>query len=58
MKPHDALAITAGTATGAALANNVEQVIASAAAAIAVYLLRWAVAAVCRKLGVKPPPGE
>lgn len=56
MKQHDALAITAGTGAGAALAHNLEQVAASAAAAIAVYLIRWAIAAACRKLGVKPPP--
>lgn len=40
MKPQDVVAITAGTVTGATTAESIEQIIASAAAAVAVYLVK------------------
>lgn len=50
MTPRDLLAITAGTATGAAIAESAEQIIAAAAASIAVYLLRWIIRVINKKL--------
>lgn len=50
MEPKDIIAITTGTAAGAALAESAEQVIAAAAASVAVYLLRWIIKTLKAKL--------
>lgn len=50
MKPADAVAITAGTVTGATISESLEQIVASAAAAVAVYLLRSFIEWAKRKL--------
>lgn len=50
MKTSDRLAMLAGTISGSALADSLEQVVASAAAAIAVYLVRLVGAALLRRL--------
>lgn len=42
MKTHDTLAIVLGTTAGAISADSLEQIISSAAAAVAVYLVKMA----------------
>lgn len=51
MKPTDAAAIVAGSSAGAVLADSIEQILASAAAAVAVYLVKAGMDYIRRKIG-------
>lgn len=59
MQPRDLAAVTAGTITGSALSESIEQVAASAAAAVAVYLIRLAWSALVRRFpAIDPEDGD
>lgn len=55
MKPIDTLAIGSGISSGIIMSDSIEQIVASAGAAVAVYLAKILIGWLARKMGGRSP---